>query len=82
MRTTVTLDDDVATKIERMRRERELPFKVIVNDALRKGLREMSGQPARRTPFVTRSADLGHCRFPDVDNIGEVLALGEGDAAT
>lgn len=82
MRTTVTLDDDVATKIERMRRERELPFKVIVNDALRKGLREMSGHPARRTPFVTRSADLGRCRFPDVDNIGEVLALGEGDAAT
>ncbi|MCC6868636.1 MAG: hypothetical protein IT522_07425 [Burkholderiales bacterium] len=68
--------------IERLRQERELPFKVIVNDALRKGLREMSGRPTRRTPFVTRSADLGRCRFADVDNIGEVLALGEGDAAT
>jgi len=80
MRTTITLDDDVAVLVERLRRERDQPFKVIVNDALRKGLREMNARSTSRKSFATRSVDLGRCRFADVDNVAEVLAVAEGDS--
>ncbi len=39
MRTTLTLDPDVADALERLRREHGVPFRRIVNDALRRGLR-------------------------------------------
>lgn len=80
MRTTITLDDDVATVVERLRRERNLPLKAVVNEALREGLRQMEAPPTPRTPFVTRVADLGACRLGNVDNLAEVLAVAESDS--
>jgi len=38
MRTTVTLDADVAARLNRMVRERGVPFKTVINEALRAGL--------------------------------------------
>ena len=38
MRTTVTLDDDVAARIERLQRERGISFKAALNATLRAGL--------------------------------------------
>jgi hypothetical protein len=38
MRTTLTLDDDVAAQLQRLARETGRPFKQIVNEALRAGL--------------------------------------------
>lgn len=38
MRTTLTIDDDVNDLITALARETGQPFKVIVNDALRRGL--------------------------------------------
>ena len=38
MRTTVTLDDDVAAKLRARARERDVPFKVALNETLRAGL--------------------------------------------
>ena len=38
MRTTLTLDDDVAAELQRRVRETRRPFKRIVNEALRAGL--------------------------------------------
>jgi hypothetical protein len=38
MRTTITLDDDVAAQLRRLARETGRPFKQVVNDALRAGL--------------------------------------------
>ena len=38
MRTTVTLDQDVASKLRQVARERGVPFKVVLNDAVRDGL--------------------------------------------
>jgi hypothetical protein len=37
MRTTLTLDDDVAVALERLRRAGDASLKDIVNDALRRG---------------------------------------------
>jgi len=45
MRTTVTLDDDIAAKLRRLARERGVSFKEALNSALRLGL---SGRAATR----------------------------------
>lgn len=38
MRTTLTLDDDLAALLQRRARETGLPFKQVVNDAIRESL--------------------------------------------
>jgi len=38
MRTTVTLDDDLAAALKRRAHERDLPFKQVLNEAIRAGL--------------------------------------------
>jgi hypothetical protein len=73
MRTTLTLDDDVAVQIERLRRARDASLKDIVNDVLRRGLRDMSAKPKRREPFRTRVYDLGPPRI-SIDNTAEAIA--------
>lgn len=56
MRTTLTLDPDVAARIERLRDARREPFKDIVNEALRRGLDDMAAKTTkRRTPFRTET---------------------------
>ena len=72
MRTTLSLDDDVAALLEQIRSERDTTFKQIVNDALREGLAQLN-MPAKTGPFRTQPADLGRCYFPNLDNVWEVL---------
>jgi Ribbon-helix-helix protein, copG family len=80
MRTTLTIDDDVAAMLEQLRRDRETSLKDLINEALRRGLLEMNAPRRRRKPYRTPSVDLGTPRIPDVDNIAEVLAIIEGEA--
>jgi len=54
MRTTVTLDADVAALLEKAMRERGISFKQAVNEAIRRGLRSSSGPS--RTSWTTPSA--------------------------
>ena len=80
MRTTLTLDDDVAVKLERLRESRRTSLKAVVNDALRLGLQGMEKSTAPKTkPFRTRSVSLGRCFFDNVDNVAEVIAIAEGE---
>ena len=79
MRTTLSLDDDVAAALERLRRDRDASFKELVNEALRQGLRQMD-RKQRRTRFHTRAVDLGRCRVGSLDDVAEALALAEGEA--
>lgn len=80
MRTTLTLEKDVAAQIEKLRRSRGSTLKQIINEALRQGLRLMSNpSPAKRTRFKTRSFSVGQCRLANLDNIAEVLAIAEGE---
>ena len=74
----MTLDDDVAAQLERLRKRRDSSLKEVVNEALRKGLREMTEKPKRREPFRTRAFDLGRPLIP-LDNIAEALAIAEGE---
>jgi len=80
MRTTLTLDDDVAVVIERLRRARDASLKDIVNEALRRGLSDLTTEPKHREPFKTNNVALGRLRLASIDNIGEILAIAEGEA--
>jgi hypothetical protein len=61
MRTTVTLDPDVARLLEEAQHRSKRPFKQVLNDAVRAGLR----RPAARAPtFKQQVFSLGR---PKVD---------------
>lgn len=53
MRTRLTIDEDIAAQLNRLRRSRDVSLKELINDALRRGLREMAARPKRREPFRT-----------------------------
>lgn len=72
MRTTLSLDDDVAKLLEQTRKARDTSLKQVVNDALREGLARLSS-PVETHAFRTQSVDLGSCYFPNLDNVWEVL---------
>jgi hypothetical protein len=56
MRTTVTLDEDVAAKLRQASRERGVSFKAALNDAVRAGL--AAGAPPSRS-FKVHAQPLG-----------------------
>jgi hypothetical protein len=68
MRTTVTLDDDVAAKLHVAARERRVSFKVALNDAVRSGLGAVGGVRPYRVPARRLGAR------PEVD-LDKALAL-------
>jgi metal-responsive CopG/Arc/MetJ family transcriptional regulator len=80
MRTTLTLDDDVAAALERLRKTRGASLKDLVNEALRRGLKEISARPKRREPFRTQAVALGHLRIGSIDNVAEALAIAESES--
>lgn len=58
MRTTLTIDDDLATRIEELRRREGLSFKGAVNRLLRAGMEQQEGAPRPR-PYRTPTRRLG-----------------------
>jgi len=80
MRTTLTLDDDVAKLLQHVRQSRRASLKAVVNEALRHGLLRMASPTARRRRFATKSAHLGDCLIGNVDDVAEALAVAEGEA--
>jgi Arc/MetJ family transcription regulator len=72
MRTTLTLDDDVAAAVQRLREERHIGPSEAVNELVRAAL----AAPSRRAPFRQRTADLG--LRVDVSNIAEALESLDG----
>ncbi len=79
MRTTLTIDEDVAVQIEELRRTRRVSLKAIVNEALRRGVRDLAAAPKPRKAFRTKAFDVGEIRAPDLDNIAEAVAWAEGE---
>lgn len=80
MRTTLTLDQDVAAALDRLRKARRGSYRALVNEALREGLRSLTAPPRKRARFETRAVDLGRCLLGNVDNVAEVLAVAEDDS--
>ncbi|MGQ0733425.1 MAG: DUF2191 domain-containing protein [Acidobacteriota bacterium] len=79
MRTTLTLDDDVAALVRREVTKRRVPLKVVVNEALRRGLEVMARPARRRAPYRVTPFDLGGSLVGSLDNIEEVLSRVEGE---
>ncbi len=58
MRTTLTIDDDVAALLKKENRRANEPMKQTVNRALRSGLLQ-AANPPRPKRFVVKPLDLG-----------------------
>jgi hypothetical protein len=78
MRTTITLEKDVASRIERLKKTR--PFKQLVNDALRAGLDAIERESGKKTKPYSVTPVKGAPRRTDLDNVAELLAEVEGDS--
>jgi hypothetical protein len=79
MRTTLTLEPDVAARLKAAVKSRRRPLKAVVNEALRAGLAAIEKRPARRKRFATTGFNLGPSLVGSLDNIEEVLARVEGE---
>jgi len=78
MRTTLTLDDDVAAKLKAEARRSGRPFRAIVNDMLRRGLATRPTAPTRK-PFRVAARDLGKLQPGlSLDSIADLLEQVEG----
>jgi hypothetical protein len=58
MRTTLTIEDDLAQALKRRAQESGRSFKSLVNEALRAGLEETASEPARR-PYRLEPVAMG-----------------------
>lgn len=78
MRTTLSLDEDVLEKARAVAGKLRVPFKTVVNEALRAGLDEVE-KPATQRPYRTVPHAMGLREGYDLDNIQELLAQVEGE---
>jgi hypothetical protein len=82
MRTTLTLDDDVAASLKHVMKKRRQRLKAVVNEALRVGLDSLAKPAVAPTPFQIRPFNLGASLVGSLDNIEEVLSRVEGEDHT
>lgn len=80
MRTTVTLDDDVAHALEQIQAAESRTFRQVLNDAIREGVaaRGRRTRPGPTQVKTTQGRSLGP-RVTNFDNASELIALIEGD---
>ena len=72
MRTTITLDDDVARNLEQRMRETGRSFKQTVNETLRAGLVELTTE-REPEPFRVKARALGLRPGLSYDNVEDLL---------
>lgn len=73
MRTTLDLDDDVLDRARSVAERLRAPFRQVVNEALRAGLRTMQ-KPAISRPYHTKPHGMGLRTGTSLDNIQDLLA--------
>jgi hypothetical protein len=78
IRTTVTLDDDVAERVKRESRSRGISFRDTLNDLLRTALLGVDNMPRRRTLRI-KPTHMGYKPGLNYDSIESLLEYGEGD---
>ena len=74
------MDDDVLEKARAIAEKKHTPFKTIVNEALRTGLKMVKDARPRK-PYRTNPHKMGIRRGYNLDNIQELLAQAEGENA-
>ncbi len=79
MRTTLSLDEDVATRLKSEVRRSGKPFKEVVNECLRLALSQKRQDRNVEPPFRVHARDMGALRPGlSLDNIGDLLEAVEG----
>lgn len=78
MRTTLTLEPDVAAMLRSVQQARNLSLKEAVNAALREGLPRVAQPQLPERRVWTTPVDVGQIYLDNVDNVAEVLELLEG----
>jgi phage FluMu gp28-like protein len=80
MRTTITLEDDVAALVRRAMKARKASLKQVVNEALRVGLTSSASRAREAEPtYRVEPHDSGRCLIGDIVCVAEALALAEGE---
>ena len=79
MRTTLTLDDDVALRPAKLQKDEGKSFKQVVNEVLRRGLVESRPKGQRATRYSTPELKAGLPTYPNIDNVAEILSVAEGE---
>jgi len=81
MRTTLTLEPDVAALVKRAMRERKVSLKVVVNEAIRAGLtHSIAGE--KGATYELPTFEVGRLLVPSLDDTSEVLSWAEGDPSS
>lgn len=78
MRTTLNLDIDVLDKAQFYSEKMGRPFRVIINEALREGLKKLNFF-SRKKAYKTRPHKMGLKPGFSLDNIEELLSQSEGE---
>jgi hypothetical protein len=73
MRTTLTIDDGLAKALKELAHQSNKPFKQVVDETLRAGLRAAQARPGR--PYKLKPASLGGAS-PGI-NLDRALALAD-----
>lgn len=79
MRTTLTLEKDVAIALEKLQQKRDSSFKDVVNEALRQGIKVLSVPGKPRQPFRTIPLDLGKPFFNSAEELKALIAQADED---
>lgn len=79
MRTTLTLDDDVAALLRSAQGRRKTTFRSLVNEAVREYLTRPDRPQSARKLYKLRPLKIGACLVGSLDNVSEVLAVAEGE---
>ncbi|HWY89340.1 MAG TPA: hypothetical protein VNY31_01580 [Solirubrobacteraceae bacterium] len=77
MRTTLTLDDDVAAAIERRRQDLRHSLKQEVNDLIRAGLTHVEQEQPETPRFRVEPLPVGELLVP-IDDVSTALDIAEG----
>lgn len=72
MRTTLTVEDALASRLRAAARKRNVSFKQVVNEMLRKGL-EKADEPRKVRPFRVRPFAMGIKPGIDYDKLNQFL---------
>ena len=78
MRTTLTLEQEVAARLKSEVRRTGRPFKAVVNDALKRGL-GLGGRPAKAPRFEVRPHRFGFRPGVDLDRLNQLADEMESD---
>lgn len=78
IRTTLTLDEDLVSRLREESRARGVPFRRLLNEALRCGLDSLASTRTRKK-FKIEPFDLGVFQGLNYDDIGSMIEVAEGE---